>query len=380
LRLQSLPKFCLKLSPLLAILLVSMLTSIANASQQTEQGSILPVQVNKSAQVDVLDPKSGQQKHGTSSELMADAQRLVGLMQQTYLNGNFELIALQLGQGRLEPLRITHSVAALTDGSESEQVSAIEHHIYLNGPASEALKIDGRLFFFEQGLQPLVLSAEHLPGLLPKLVGVELETLCDSYRLVLAGRNRIAGRIAQVVRVIPKDPSLYPMQLWIDLATKLPLRMDLLNREEQLIAQLMVVSLLPLPNRPNWLEELSNIALPLPTFNANVDQAEKTQEQNEFKWSVAWLPKGLVPVYEDFHALPLIQSTAAYKKFSNGMVDISVYVSKLENNPQVQRQRVIQSSVSLYSMVVDEFEIIVVGEIPIETAQRIAESVTIRGK
>lgn len=324
--------------------------------------------------------KEQKKQHGLTAEA------LFALMQKAYRQGNFEIQAIKLGQGVLEPFRITHAVIdkTLTRGIEdterehlappiAESVE-LEHHVYLNGPATEALKVDSQLYLFEQGLQPLLLNSQQLPGLLPKLLSIDMRQLLSGYNLILAGKDRVAGHIGQVIRILPKDRSLYPMQLLIDFKTYLPLRMDLLNRQEQIISQFMVVSLHTFQHGPDWLKDLS---ASVSSLNPASEKARAVSERKtQHHWQVKWLPKGFKLSTEDQHVL-VNQLPVDYRLYSNGLLGISVYISAAPASEQEQNHRVIQSSLSLFSMVSGRYEVTVVGEIPLETAKRIAESVFI---
>lgn len=61
---------------------------------------------------------------------------------------------------------------------------------------------------------------------------------------------------------------------------------------------------------------------------------------------------------------------------SDGVVDLSVYVSRVDPKQAVRQQLIRQGATSLVSSVNEVgVEITVVGEVPTETAKRIAESV-----
>ena len=61
---------------------------------------------------------------------------------------------------------------------------------------------------------------------------------------------------------------------------------------------------------------------------------------------------------------------------SDGLVDLSVYVSRVDPKQAVRQQLIRQGATSLVSFVNEVgVEITVVGEVPAETAKRIAEAV-----
>ncbi|STW49060.1 anti-sigma E factor [Klebsiella pneumoniae] len=49
--------------------------------------------------------------------------------------------------------------------------------------------------------------------------------------IYLRGRTRIADRLCDVIRVVARDGTRYSFIAWLDAETKLPLRVDLLDRD-----------------------------------------------------------------------------------------------------------------------------------------------------
>ena len=80
-----------------------------------------------------------------------------------------------------------------------------------------------------------------------------LPRVMESYDPVLAGRSRVAGLVAQVVRLVPKEADKYGFVLWIDEQSHLLLRVDMVDREGNLVEQVLGVDLDRLPAPAPWL-------------------------------------------------------------------------------------------------------------------------------
>ncbi|HHQ4721999.1 TPA: MucB/RseB C-terminal domain-containing protein, partial [Aeromonas veronii] len=266
-------------------------------------------------------------------------------------------------QGRLEPIRISHAVI---NGKE------VAHLSYLDGKAIEYLQRQNEYTFFENSHDPYTLKDARFPGIWSTLVKMPLAEVLESYDPVLAGRSRVAGVVAQVVRLVPKEADKYGFVLWIDEQSHLLLRIDMVEREGNLVEQVLGVEL-DLQSKPApWLVKLANSKQP-PAL-ALEDAYPAPQQQ--LNWQITWLPDGFKVLSQDRHQLVTTSMPVDYMMLSDGLVDLSVYVSRVDPKQAVRQQLIRQGATSLVSFVNEVgVEITVVGEVPAETAKRIAESV-----
>lgn len=288
------------------------------------------------------------------------AEALLQQMQRAYHHYNFELSLIKVRQGTIEPLRFSHAVS-----EESE----LSHLIYLNGRPSEYLKRNNEISFFEAGSDPYTLSGARMPGFWSAVLGMNLEQVLKSYDPVVTGRNRIAGLPVQVVRLAPKDPSKYGFVLWLEQASGLLLRLDLIDEGGNLVEQFMGVDLRIMPEPSSWLLALDKVKLPRAVTTEQAYQAP----QQELGWAPGWLPKGFRVMSTDRHPLVGTGEMVDYMMVSDGLVDVSIYLSAPESG--MGEQLVRQGATSLLRLLNDhKVEVTVVGEVPAQTAQRIAES------
>ncbi len=288
------------------------------------------------------------------------AEALLQQMQRAYHHYNFELSLIKVRQGTIEPLRFSHAVS-----EESE----LSHLIYLNGRPSEYLKRNNEISFFEAGADPYTLSGARMPGFWSAVLGMNLEQVLKSYDPVVTGRNRIAGLPVQVVRLAPKDPSKYGFVLWLEQASGLLLRLDLIDEGGNLVEQFMGVDLRIMPEPSSWLLALDKVTLPRAVTTEQAYQAP----QQELGWAPGWLPKGFRVMSTDRHPLVGTGEMVDYMMVSDGLVDVSIYLSAPDAGMGDQLVR--QGATSLLRMLNDhKVEVTVVGEVPAQTAQRIAES------
>ncbi|MFH7527037.1 MucB/RseB C-terminal domain-containing protein [Aeromonas sp. A5] len=291
------------------------------------------------------------------------AEALLQQMQSAVQQQNFELSMVKARQGRLEPIRISHAVI---DGKE------VAHLSYLDGKAIEYLQRQDEFTFFENSHEPYTLKGARFPGVWSTLVKMPLSRVMESYDAVLAGRSRVAGVVAQVVRLVPKEADKYGFVLWIDEQSNLLLRVDMVEREGNLVEQVLGVDL-ELQSKPApWLVALVKRKLP----EALALEDAYPAPQQVLSWQITWLPDGFKVLSRDKHQLVTTSLPVDYMMLSDGLVDLSVYVARVDPKQAVRQQLIRQGATSLVSYVNEVgVEITVVGEVPADTAKRIAESV-----
>ncbi|WP_425583113.1 MucB/RseB C-terminal domain-containing protein [Zobellella aerophila] len=294
------------------------------------------------------------------------ATTLLQQMQQAYRELNFELTLIELRRGQLEPKRLTRGHL---DGQ------ALTYLSYLNGQPREYVQRDDEVSFFESSHDGYTLKPSELPGLFVRFQSMPVEQILAHYNVVAAGRSRVLGRIADVLRLDPREPDYYGYVLWLDQETGLLLKLDTLDKEMGLVEQVMGVALNISTQPAAFLTELK--AASLPPVLSLVEAYPAPQQA--LPWQADWLPKGFEIRSQDKHQLPLTGQLVDYLMASNGLVDVSVYVANAMPNSDSRQQLIRQGATHLVSLVnAARMEVTVVGDIPAEAARRIAESITVK--
>ncbi|MDO2949488.1 MucB/RseB C-terminal domain-containing protein [Aeromonas simiae] len=301
-----------------------------------------------------------------SAQASADdmsAEALLQQMQSAAQTRNYELSMVKVRQGRLESLRYSH---AQIDGQP------VAHLGHLDGQNVEYLQRGDEFTFFENSHAPYTLKGARFPGIWNALLSAPLNKVLASYDVVLAGRSRVAGLVSQVVRLVPRDGDKYGFMLWLDEESHLLLRVDMVDREGTLVEQMLGVDLDFFTTPPEWLLKLARGKQPKALELNEAYQAP----QQVLGWRVTWLPEGFKLKSSDRHQLVATNLAVDYIMASDGLVDFSVYVTRVDPQQSVRHQLIRQGATNLISYVNDVgVEITVVGEIPAETAKKIAESV-----
>jgi sigma-E factor negative regulatory protein RseB len=145
---------------------------------------------------------------------------------------NYELSFVSINKQGVESLRYRH--ARLNN-------QPLAQLLQLDGPRREVVLRGTEISYFEPGLDPFTLNGDYIVDSLPRWSTAILNVWL-LYDFISVGRTRIADRLCDVIRVVARDGTRYSYIAWLDAETKLPLRVDLLDRDGETLEQFRVVS------------------------------------------------------------------------------------------------------------------------------------------
>jgi len=270
---------------------------------------------------------------------------------------NYELSFVSINKQGVESLRYRH--ARLNN-------QALAQLLQMDGPRREVVQRGNEISYFEPGLDPFTLNGDYIVDSLPSLVYTDFKRLAPYYDFISVGRTRIADRLCEVIRVVARDGTRYSYIVWLDSETKLPMRVDLLDRDGETLEQFRVVAFNVSEQVSSNMQTLSTASLP-PLLSVPVGDKVK------FSWLPSWLPQGFVEVAGSRRTLPTIDTPVESRLYSDGLFSFSVNVNHANANSSEQVLRTGRRTVS--TSVRDNSEITIVGELPPQTAKRIADSI-----
>lgn len=290
------------------------------------------------------------------------AQLSLNALSQSIQTLNFSTSFVVVKNNEAEPYHWFHGI--------SEDGEALEILSLLNGPRRDILRKGDIVSYIEPELPPYSIVSNDVKGPIPSVFSKDFTVLEKSYDFISVGRSRVLGRTAQLVRIVSKDPYRYGHWVWLDQETGLLLKLAIATRAGQLLEQIQFTHL-DISDKPaESLLQLQATELP------KVLEFPDDYQQPTLSWQVKWLPEGFESISTNRHRITLTKQPVEFMLFSDGLIDISVYVS-----PSNVRQRAVEfildgATVAL-NQVNNGFEVSVVGKIPSNTAKMIADSVAL---
>jgi len=300
--------------------------------------------------------------YSTLATAQTTSGALLQQMEQASQSLNYELAYINVSRLGIESLRFRHAVL---DNKVYAQL------LQMDGPRREIIQRGSEISYFEPGLEPFTLAGEHIVDSLPSLVFADFKQLSAIYDFVPVGRTRIADQMCEVIRIVARDGTRYSYIVWLDSETRLPLRVDLLDRDGETLEQYRVVSFAVDEGIRKMMQSLEKASLP-PSLSVPVS------DKVTFNWKAGWLPGGMKEVTQSRRQIPSLNKPVESRLYSDGLFSFSINVSMADKNSTNQLLRTGRRTVE--TVIRDNAEITVVGELPPSTAKRIADSITLGAK
>lgn len=273
---------------------------------------------------------------------------------------NFSTSFVVVKNNQAEPYHWLHGV-------NKEQVE-LEIIARLNGPRRDVLRKGEVVSYIEPEQEVYSIVAKSLTSPIPSVFSDNISVLEANYRFISVGRSRVLGRVAQLIRIVAKDEHRFGYWLWLDQQSGLLLKTAVITRQGQLLEQIQFTHLDITDDIPENLMQLESTQLPVV-----IEPAIDNKEVALF-WKINWLPEGFKAIKSNRHRIHQNKKAVEFMLFSDGLVDISVYV-----NPSTKKQRPIEyasdGATLVFSQIINGLEVSVVGQIPLATAKLIADSI-----
>lgn len=285
---------------------------------------------------------------------------------QTDYSGTF---VYQYG-GHVETSRITH--VADRDGEHGRLES-------LDGPRREIIRHNDQVWCYLGNGKVKVEQRQggrEFPALLPQ----QISLLSENYLLKPAEEVRLAGFHAHAMVFQPKDNLRYTHKMWADSVSGLLLKSEVLDEHGSVIEQYSFTQLsIGGDIDRKWITANQFADAPhthygnKPHLAHNLPMAAPASVVSG--WRVDALPEGFKKIVEVRRQLrgkgaPVIQMV-----FSDGLAGISVFIEKSDSEDAAQTGLSNQGIMQVYSRLVDDQLVTVVGEVPPRTVIQVADSV-----
>ncbi len=196
------------------------------------------------------------------------------------------------------------------------------------------------------------------------------------YGFSLGGKDRIAGRLARVVLIEPRDGYRYGYRVWVDESTGLLLQSDLVNEKGVALEQMMFTAI-DVHTTPT-VDMLKAVSMEDLITEKVLPPKPPAVATDASVWKLAALPQGFM-VAERYHhpggdAAPALEHIV----LTDGMASVSVFIEPLGGKDQRFEGSSHMGAVNAYGAVVADHQLTVVGEVPMATVQMIGRAVAPR--
>jgi sigma-E factor negative regulatory protein RseB len=289
-------------------------------------------------------------------------------MNQAFVDTDYDGIFSYYSGNDLSTLRVVHSTR---DGMQRERL------IHLNGAPREIVRTGNEVEFVLQPGDEILELENSIPSGPFAQAFTKAAAGGDYYAMSLQGHDRVADRDSMRLDVTPRDGDRFGFHLWLDDATGLLLRSELVDSSGEKLeifqfATLKIGGVTDQDLAPDHQdgELVSHLQL----------DTSRPATQGAVEWRAGWVPNGFTMASSDIRRRPSSAQAVNTMMYTDGLTMFSVFV---ESMPDGGASNVVTRSGATVAVshVVrggpdhGHHLVTVVGEIPTATAQRIAQSV-----
>lgn len=263
---------------------------------------------------------------------------------------------------RIQTLRLVHSVR---DGVVRERLRA------LNEPLREVVREANKVTCYFPERRTMVVEFRDPSRALFREWPTQWIQQAKFYRLALGRRGRVAERSAQEIMIEPLDAYRYGRRIWIDMESKLPLQLELLDREDNVLEAFVVTELI--------VGEAGNqiaISESMPDGGSEpwrvLDRMEVPADQ---RWRLTQLPQGFTEVKRSRRKDPTDSAPVDHILITDGLASVSVYIKQQDEGTGLDLFDRRLGAVNVYNRRINGYLITVLGDVPPETVRVIGDGV-----
>ncbi|MEA5446157.1 MucB/RseB C-terminal domain-containing protein [Gammaproteobacteria bacterium AB-CW1] len=198
------------------------------------------------------------------------------------------------------------------------------------------------------------------------------------YSLISLGRDRVAGRAANIIGIQPEDELRYGFRFWLDRETGMPLRNDMVSADGEVIQQVMFTDIMLDVDISD--EELDPVlekeAEAFGTRHARYSRKRPGESEQDLPTLFDALPDGFRLVAAQSEPRRAGNDVILHHLIlSDGIAQVSIFVEPLGEERRGFEGESRMGSVSAHGRQVDDHQITVVGEVPMKTVTAIASEI-----
>lgn len=263
---------------------------------------------------------------------------------------------------QFETMRIVH---------RTEDGRSVERLVSLDGSGREIVRTAEEVHLYMPDRRVVLVEPRSDDGSLLKALPTPGPQLDAHYTLELRPGHRLLGREVRVLDIRPRDAYRYGYRLWLDQATAMPLRSEVVDGRGRPVESIHFTKL--------EVGDSVEARQLQPSIDAAGYQWIRTGRRAEPRTAGAsWLPRRMPPGFrlvgwrtQDMPGIPIRMQ---HLIFSDGFASVSVFIEPASAKGPVPSESTSVGSANTFSTQVQGHIVTAVGEVPPETVREIATS------
>lgn len=272
---------------------------------------------------------------------------------------------------QIRSVEITH----LFDGQNE-----FARNVILDGSPREVFNHSGSVVIYNPQHEKVIIEKRRGQNMFPAVLPINLDSIKLSYNVRQAETERVAGRLAQVLVLVPKDSLRYSYRFWIDTEYGLLLKSVMSNHRDELVESISFTQL-----------GLMN-TVALDWFKPKIDHTKSYVMEHEAElvakpdgvadWEIKSLPVGYRKVDQLMRKVQGKDEPVTHVVFSDGLASVSLFIEHIHkhNKAKLQQKNILSSSgnTNFYTHINHGHLVTVVGDVPEATVVQIANAVVFK--
>jgi sigma-E factor negative regulatory protein RseB len=193
------------------------------------------------------------------------------------------------------------------------------------------------------------------------------------YDFVKLRPQKKVGRPARVIAIRPRDDFRYGYKLWMDKATDMPLKAQLVDMYGKVVEQLMFVSI-ELPDEIPESKVEATLSTDGFTWYRQDERGAAEERSGASNWRAARMPDGFRLSASNVKVMAGSGRAVEHLVYTDGVASVSVFVEDVGSSKEDLKGPAQIGAANAFTALVDGHQITAVGEVPTDTVRMIARS------
>lgn len=301
----------------------------------------------------------------STAALADDPRAMLERMELAIETLNYEGTFVHIMEERVETMHVVHRVA---DGKITERL------VSLDGPGREIIRDADQVKCIFAQEKTVVVERRKSDSPLRAAVPRYSESLDEFYTFSRLRPVKRLGRDVDAFAIRPRDGYRYGYRLWMDEATGMPLKAQLVDEYGKIVEQLMFVSI----DLPDVIPaERLEPTIPADGFTWYVQDERKQSDERRGQsgWTAGRLPPGFDLRASSLQTMAGADWPTDHLVYSDGIASVSVFVEHAGVKEEQLDGPSRIGAANAYTTLNGGHQITAVGEVPAGTVKMIATSV-----
>lgn len=303
---------------------------------------------------------------GTAAVADDQARDLLQRMDRAVGSLNYEGTFVHVVDGKVETMHVVHRVE---DGKVTERL------VTLDGPSREIIRDDEEVTCIFADQKSVLVERRRGDSPLRAALPRYSDGLGAHYEFVRLKDGVRLGRKALSFEIRPRDRYRYGYRLWMDEASGMLLKAQLIDIYRRVAEQLMFVSI-DLPEAIDAGMVEPTIATEDFTWYVQEEPGKVPVQSSGGGWRAAELPPGFELTASTVEMMAGSEHPTRHLVYSDGIASVSVFIEQPEQSSDQLQGETRIGAATAFSVMVGDFQVTAMGEVPPVTVEMIAGSIS----